>query len=197
MKLNKTADFIDLKSESDGGNWMVQAIEGITAKVPIMTSIAKGTEAAHFSFMGLARHANLAETLVSKSNRFHNPSEVYRAAQYIGMSLLYYLTKDEGTMEQKARSEQVYKLLQVMEEINHRKQLIDTALLAAKDIMAAHENGAVEFEEMQDKMHMILEALPGGLAKVVQGKIKGLIKGDKVEDLLETRRSKGTRQLTS
>jgi len=188
MKLVKTkSDSIDLGADGKGEAWAKEAIEAITGTIPIMTSISKKTESAHFSFIGLARHASLAESLIYKSNRFRTTSEVFRGAMYIGMSCLYHLTKDEGTVEQKARADQIYRTIQVMESINHNKQIIDAVLLAAKDIIDCKEAEVIELEEMEEKMGMLLEALPGELARVARDKIKRLVKGDSILDIAETR----------
>src|SRR5512135_1314988 len=129
MKLRRCKeDYINLK-EQKTDSWAEEMLANLAGKIPIMTSISKNTESAHFSFVGLARHGSLAESLIYKSNRFRTTSEVFRAAMYIGMSCLYYLTKDEGTMEQKGRTDQVYRTIQVMESINHDKQIIDAVVL--------------------------------------------------------------------
>ncbi len=180
-------DSIDLRPPDKAERWAEEMIANLKGTIPIMTSIAKNTESAHFSFMGLARHGSLAESLIFKSKRFRTTSEVYRAAMYIGMSVLYYLTKDEGTTEQKARTEQIYQTIQALESMNHARQIIDAVVFAAKDIIDCKESGVIELEEMQEKISLLLEALPTPLAKVATEKIKRLVKGDNITDIAETR----------
>ena len=195
MKLKKQdSDYIDLKQQEKTDRWAEEMLGGLTGTLPIMTSIAKNTESAHFSFMGLARHGSLAESLIFKSKRFRTTSEVYRAAMYIGMSVLYYLTKDEGTMEQKARATQIYKTISTMESLNHSKQIVDAVVLSAKDVIECAQSGVIDFEEMEGKITTLIGVLPRELSRIASEKIKRIIKGDQMVDIAETRIQRGAKK---
>ena len=133
IKLKDTGtDTVDLTAEKKKSQWAKEIVDNLAVKLPIMTSISKGTASAHFNFIGLARHASLAESLIYKCKRFRTTSEVYRAAMYLGMSLLYHLTKDDGSAEQKARADQVYKIIEVMEPLDHIRGKTTKVLVAKK-----------------------------------------------------------------
>ena len=194
MKLQEQrGDSLDLKEEQKKERWAEEAIKNCPVKIPIMTSIAKNTQTTHFNFIGLARHGSLAESLIYKSKRFRNPSEVFRAAMYLGMSLLYHLTKGEGTAEQKARADQVYKLIEVTESLNHKRQIIDAVTLSAKDVIECAESGVIDFEEMQEKVETLVNALPKELRPIAQEKIKRIKKGESIVDIVETRINRGAK----
>ena len=134
-------------------------------------------------------------SLIYKSNRFRNTSEVYRAAIYIGMSILYQLTKDEGTPEQKARADQIYKTIEIMESLNHDRQSIDAVVWAAKDLIDCADTGVIDYEEMNEKTSMLVNALPKELCPVARAKIKRIMKGDSIVDIAETKVQRGTKRL--
>lgn len=189
MKLNpnEKVKSLDFTEEED---WARQIIERISAKIPIMTSIPKSDKTAHFSYIGLARHMSLAETIMySRRSRFRNLSDVHRAAAHIGYCLLYQLTKGskECTPDQKARMVQSYNLIQTMEGVNHNKQVMDDILVAINDLVDAKETGAIGQEEMGEWAERLLNSLPDKLSRVLERKIKRLANGDKFETLLEGR----------
>ena len=188
-------DSLDLTRQERKHKWAKDVIDRLSGKFPIMTSIAKNTKSVHFNFLGLARHASLAESLIYKSNRFRNTSEVYRAAIYIGMSILYQLTKDEGTLEQKARADQIYKTIEIMESLNHDRQSIDAIVWAAKDLIDCADSGVIDYEEMGEKTSMLINALPKELRQVARDKIKRIMKGDSIVDIAETKVQRGTKRL--
>jgi len=194
MKLKDTKqDAIDLTKEDRKQQWAKEMLARASVKIPIMTSIARNTQSAHFNFIGLARHASLAEALIFKSKRFRTTSEVYRAAMYIGMSLLYHLTEDDGTQKQKARADQIYRTIELMESLNHSRQIIDAVVLSAKDVIECADSGVIDYEEMQEKVNMLVDSLPKELRTVAQGKIKRVKKGDSIVDIVETKIQRGTK----
>ena len=190
-------DFIDLKEEERKEKWAEEIVNSLTQKIPVMTSISKKVPSADFHFIGLARHAALAESLIYKSKRFATTSEVYRAAMYIGMSILYHLTKDEGMVEQKARADQIYKTIELMEKVNHNRQIVDAVVASAKDLIESADSGVIDYDEMSEKVSMLLNVLPKELAQVANDKIRRIMKGENIVDIAETkiqpRGSKGTR----
>jgi hypothetical protein len=186
-------DTLDLTQEEKKSRWAEEVLDNAPVKIPIMTSIAKNTQTAHFNFIGLARHGSLAESLIYKSNRFRTTSEVYRAAMYIGMAILYQLTKDEGTPEQKARSDRIYKMIEVMDSLNHNRQIIDAVTLSAKDIIECAEAGVIDYDEMNEKVAALINALPKELRAVAEGKVKRIKKGDSIVDIAETRINRGAK----
>jgi hypothetical protein len=195
MKLNQhKGDSVDLKQQEKKHQWAKEILDRLSVKIPIMTSIAKNTKSAHFNFLGLARHATLAASLIFKSKRFRTTSEVYRAALYLGMSILYQLTKDEGALEQKARADQIYKTIEIMESLNHNRQSIDAVVWAAKDLIDCADTGVIDYDEMSEKTSMLLNALPKELRSVASGKIKRIMKGDDVIDIMETKVQRGDRR---
>jgi hypothetical protein len=183
----------DLTEAEKKSQWAKEIIDKLTVKLPVMTSISKGTESTHFNFIGLARHASLAESLIYKCKRFRTTSEVYRAAMYLGMSLLYHLTKDEGTPEQKVRADQIYKLLEVMEPLDHSRMIIDAVVLSARNIIQCADSGVIDYEELSEKISTLVEALPTELQKVAREKIKRIMKGDNIVDIAETRIWRGAK----
>jgi hypothetical protein len=194
MKLkNENIDSIDLKEEEKKTRWAEEILDKFTTKIPLMTSIAKNTGSTHFNFIGLARHGSLAESLIFKSNRFKNTSEVYRAAMYIGMSIIYQLTKDEGTPEQKARADGVYKIIQVMESVNHSRQIIDAVVLSARDVIECADSGVIDFEEMKEKVSTLIDSLPKELHPIASDKIKKIMAGDNIVDIMETKIHRGAK----
>jgi hypothetical protein len=194
IKLKDTGtDSVDLTKEKKKSQWAKEIIDNLTVKLPIMTSISKGTKSTHFNFIGLARHAGMAEAFISKSNRFRTTSEVYRAALYLGMSLLYHLSKDEGTAEQKARADQIYKIIQTMESLDHSRMIIDQIVLSARNVIQCADSGVIDYEELSEKISTLVEALPTELQKVARKKIKRIMKGDKIVDLVETRIWRGAK----
>jgi hypothetical protein len=196
MKLKQhEGQSVDLKQQEKKHQWALEIIDRLSVKIPIMTSIAKNTKSAHFNFLGLARHATLAASLIYKSKRFRTTSEVYRGAMYIGMSILYQLTKDEGRLEQKARADQIYKMIEVMESLNHNRQSIDAVVWAAKDLIDCADSGVIDYEEMTEKTSMLVNALPKELRVVARNKIKRIMKGDSILDIAETRVHRGTKRL--
>jgi len=187
------ADLVDLKGEDTKSKWAKEIVENLTTKLPIMTSISKGTRSAHFNFIGLARHASMAEALIHKSARFKTTSEVYRAAMYLGMSLLYNLSKDEGTLEQKARAEQVYKIIEVMEQLDHSRMILDAVVVSARNVIECADSGVIEYGAVPENISKLVESLPASLQKVAQGKIKRIMKGDNIVDITETRIWRGAK----
>jgi hypothetical protein len=186
-------DSLDLKEEEKKERWAQEILNSFQGSIPIMTSIPKNTESTHFNFIGLARHGSIAESLIYKCKRFRTTSEVYRAAMYIGMSILYHLTKDEGTTEQKARADQMYKLIEVTESLNHSRQIIDAVVLSSKDIIECADAGVIDYEEMQERVDTVIDALPKELRPVAREKLKRIKKGDSIVDIVETRINRGTK----
>ncbi len=180
-------DFIDLTEEEKKERWAEEVINNLTQKIPIMTSLAKKVQSADFHFIGLARHAALAESLIYKSKRFSTTSEVYRAAMYIGMSILYHLTKNEGTGEQKARAHQIYKTIQSMEKVNHNRQIVDAVVTSARDLIESADAGVIDYDEMTEKISTLVNVLPKELAQVANNKIKRVMKGENIIDIAETK----------
>lgn len=194
IKLKDTGiNSVDLTKEKKKSQWAKEIIDNLPVKLPIMASIPKGTKTSHFNFIGLARHAGMAEAFIYKSNRFRTTSEVYRAALYLGMSLLYQLTKEEGTAEQKARADQIYKIIEVMEPLDHSRMIIDTIVLSARDLIKCADSGVIDHEELSEKISTLVEALPIELQKVAREKIKRILSGDNIVDLVETRIWRGTK----
>jgi hypothetical protein len=195
MKLKDTKQSsMDLTEKEKKHRWAKEILSLVPVKIPIMTSIAKKTESAHFNFIGLGRHTSLAEALIFKSKRFRTTSEVYRAAMYIGMSVLYHLTEDEGTVKQKARANQIYQTIELLESLNHDRQSIDAVVWSAKDMIECADSGVIDYDEMQEKVTMLIETLPKELRKVAHHKIKRVMKGDSVVDIMETKVQRGTKK---
>jgi hypothetical protein len=186
-------DSLDLKEEEKKGQWAKEMLESFQGTLPIMTSIPKNTESTHFNFIGLARHGSIAESLIYKCKRFRTISEVYRAAMYIGMSILYHLTKDEGTTEQKARADQLYKIIEVTEPLNYNRQIIDAVVLSSKDIIECADAGLIDYDEMQERIETLIDALPKELRLVARDKVQRIKKGDSIVDIIETRINRGTK----
>jgi len=192
MKLKEYKDdFIDLTEEERKDKWAEEIVSSLTQKIPIMTSIGKKVESADFHFIGLARHAALAESLIYKSKRFRTTSEVYRAAMYIGMSILYHMTKDEGTAKQKTRADQIYKTIEVMEEVNHSRQIVDAVVASARDLIESADAGVIDDEELSEKVSMLVNVLPKELTQVAKEKIKRIMKGENIVDIADTRIHRG------
>ena len=192
MQLKKQKDdFIDLTEEEKKDKWAEGIVSNLTQKIPIMTSIGKKVESSDFHFIGLARHAALAESLIYKSKRFRTTSEVSRAAMYIGMSILYYLTKDEGTAEQKARADQIYKTIQLMEKVNHNRQIVDAVVTSARDLIESADTGVIDDDELSDKVSMLVNVLPKELTQVAKEKIRRIMKGENIVDIVDTRIHRG------
>jgi hypothetical protein len=187
-------DSIDLKEEEKKERWAEEVLKRFDGTIPIMTSIPKSTESIHFNFIGIARHGSIAESLIYKCKRFRTTSEVYRAAMYIGMSILYHLTKDEGTTEQKARADQMYKIIQVTESLNHSRQIIDAVVLSSKDIIECADAGVIDYEEMRERIETLIEALPKELRPLAREKVKRVKKGDSILDIVETRINRGAKK---
>jgi len=186
-------DSFDLKQEEKKERWAKEMLKNFQGTIPIMTSIPKNSESTHFNFIGLARHGSIAEGLIYKSRRFRTTSEVYRAAMYLGMSLLYHITKDEGTPEQRARTDRLYKTLEVTESVNYNRQIIDAVTLGAKDLIECADAGVIDYEEMQERVNTLVDALPKELRAVALDKIKRIKKGDSIVDIVETRINRGTK----
>ena len=196
MKLKKTKiDHIDLTAEEKKEHWAKEMIEKLSTTIPIMTGISKNAETTHFSFVGLARHASLAESLIYKSNRYRTTSEVYRAAQYIGMSFLYQFTKDEGTAEQKARADIIYKTIQTTESIDHAKQVLDAVTVACKNMIDCWHSGVIDAEQRDEKIETLVGALPVELQGLAREKVKRITRGENIMDISETKLQRGTKKL--
>jgi hypothetical protein len=192
MKLKNTqVESMDLTEEEKKYSWAREMIDNLTTTFPVMTSISKNAETTHFSFMGLGRHASLAESFIYKSNRFRTPSEVYRAAMYLGMSILYHYLKDEGTAKQTARADQVYAIIQAMESIDHSKMILDAVTLACRNVIECWRTGVVDVEERNEKIRTLIDALPAGLQKLGQEKVTRIMRSENITDIAETKLSKG------
>jgi len=194
MKLkNDDIDSIDLTEEERKSRWAAEVVEAFTGRIPVMTSIPKDSKSTQVHLFCMARHADMAAALIHQSKRFRTTSEVFRAALYIGISILYHLFKDEGTEKDKARARNLYALMEAMEEIHHSQQCIDAVSDEAKTILRAGESGVIDFEEMENHLNTLVEALPVELRKTARRNIKHLRAGDKITDIMFTKVPRGVR----
>ena len=195
MKLkNEDIDSIDLTEEERKSRWAAEVVEAFTGRIPVMTSIPKDSKSTQVHLFCMARHADMAAALIHQSKRFRTTSEVFRAALYIGISILYYLFKDDGTEKDRARASNLYAVIQAMEGIHHSQQCVDAVTDEVRTILHAADSGVIDFEEMRNHLNTLVEALPVELRKTAKRNIKHLMDGDKITNIMFSKVARGVRK---
>jgi hypothetical protein len=80
-----------------------------------------------------------------------------------------------------------------MEPLDHSRMIIDAVILSARNIITCADSGVIDYEELSEKISTLVEALPTELQKVVREKIKRIMKGDNIVDIVETKIWRGAK----
>lgn len=186
MKLTKGTKEISLtdpETEKKGG-WADEIVSQFGKDIPVMTNIPKRTGSADIRFIGLGRLVELANNLIPISVRFKNLSQVYRAAMYIGMHVLYHLVK-EGNGNDKALAGNTIKVFSTMEKCRFQSDLIDMAIEQANELLRSMKNEILSVEEVEAKFSSLVDAMPNELKTPLRSKLGQLKDGKSVTSLFE------------
>ena len=133
-------------------------------QIPVICKLPQGATTHHFSFQGLAKDYELAQSMAYFSKKFSSPTEIIRAALHIGLHILYHMTKidDPAYREQAGKivhlsstMEQTFYKANVMDslikDLDYMKHCVKLGLMSQEDFDASLANLYQEVEQRFDK----------------------------------------------
>jgi len=164
-------------------NWAKLAYAAATG-LPILTRPMKGASFYTISVRideGLQRKAEVAR---DSSERFKTMSDVYRAAFYIGLNMVYEALAENELAENK-RLKTLFELMRMDEETNQNMLGLDHVVNLAAMKKRHIEAGLITKDDFQDWIDTVMEALPVSLRDKAMDKIKRIMRGERQKDLYE------------
>lgn len=187
---SKTGMKIGKKPDKDWAKKAVAACEDI----PVLTRPLKGTGLFHINCKIPEKMQRLAEEIRDEYERFKTMSDVYRAAIYIGMSMIFeYMPCKNATSEKKVKL--LFKLFKANEEHNQDMLALDHVVDIAFQKKRQLHAGIITRQDLDEFVGDILELLPVSLHKPAMKKINQVMDGITPNNLYECSCDKKTKEL--
>lgn len=139
--------------------------------IPICSGIPKGEKAEKVSISLWARIKRMAEVLKDNSSRFRTVSDIYRAAMFIGLHILYYMNT-EGV---RAEGDAFFKYFLEVRKKLLCNDIMDMFVELVNDILATHDRQNVDSEEVQGLLKVAVDVVPPEFRKIAQAKMDRLV----------------------
>lgn len=140
--------------------------------IPILTSIPKSAGIEKTSIKMMTRNKRMAEVIRDNDKRYKTMSDVFRAANYIGISILYRYSQVNGN--DGAYGEATYQIMKRNEKDHMRGQLMDDVLTEVDNLLKLADRGHLTPRELKDHIDEIMDSLPDDCYKLVKEKIMRL-----------------------
>jgi len=164
-------------------NWASKISREFVDQLPVISKLPKDGEKSDIRFRGLSRLINLASTICQVSyQRFKHVGEVHRAAHYIGMNILFCLYGSPEKID-KTYGNKLYAVLKHNEIYRTQCILLDDVLSGAVDILKAARDGVITFNEQDEKLSELVDAMPEEMRNLARNKMKELRNGKNISDL--------------
>lgn len=165
--------------EEDWARKAAQAAKGI----PILARPLKGAKTYHTSIRVLERLHRIAEEIKDSSNRYATMSDVYRASIYVGLNVLYEVTRDE--FEKNSFLHNLFTLLRKGEVVNQEMLGLDFLVDLAMVYKNRLEAEVITKDEFRKSVDEIMENLPSHLWGPARKKINRVLNGELCSNLYE------------
>jgi hypothetical protein len=189
MKAKKTDDELELVEPS----WSTQIAKKFKGAVPIVTDIPKGKSSCSIHYRSDSDIMEIAEKIVYKrTGKFSSPSEVFRAAMHIGISMIWSLYDETG--EKSPFGKAMFERMQQREELVNASIAIREFLRDVDAIYKAAEDDIISFDERDTKVNKIISSLPTNLRDVARERLRRYEAGEKVSQIHDFRTHGGVRK---
>ena len=176
---------IKKKSRAKWAEIALQAIVDAGEKLPCMARNVRGDDKADFRFRYLNRIASMCEVIKDcNGNRFKTSADVYRAAMYIGVHMLYIHTRDESKHSSNL-GDFLYHLCQAAEWENTQLIWFDFYTEQIFRMWTAYKKGIQKREKMEKRVNDIIASIPENLQELARHKFEQIKQGEKITNLME------------
>lgn len=181
---------IGKKPEKDWAKKAVAACDDI----PVLTRPLKGTPLFHINCKIPEKMQRLAEEIRDEYERFKTMSDVYRAAIYVGISMIFEFMPCRSQAD-KNRLELLFKLFKANEEYNQNMLALDHVVDIAFQKKRQLHAGIITRHDLDEFVGYVLELLPVSLHKPAMKKINQVMDGITPNNLYECSCDKKTKEL--
>lgn len=182
MKLNNTKKTSTSHNNED--SIYKQIADTFGDRIFLMMHVAKDEQSVRYNFHGPGRVGRMAGMIAAKVPGVKTVSDVYRAAMYLGLSIIYNMLLKDPTEETACFFTQIVE----GEKINQQVQLIDQCLYLVAQYFLGFQAGVTSEDELNDKVSELVSQLPKGLRKIAQENINQVLKGVPFTQISKIRR---------
>jgi hypothetical protein len=180
-------DEIDLKDIA----WAKDIVKVHSDNIPVLPEIHKGTPSVTVTYRSPLLIHQMAENIVYlRTSYFQRPSQVYRAAMHIGMSILYDICSPGVSCP-------AYKRSKKMEDLYVLSQELDMFIKDVSTLKQTADQGIISEEERDERIDEMIRILPKELHKTAHDKAARVLAGKKVSSLSEHKTYGGDRKSIS
>lgn len=171
MKLENTKK--KSTSHEDKESVYKQIAEKFGPEIKLMLTMKKGEEPTRYNFRAPGKIGRMAGILAAKISVVKTVSDVYRAAVYLGLSIIYHMLLQNPSEETVCFFEQCAEGDLIIERVN----LIDRCLYLVAQHFAGYQGGIMDWDELQKKVKKMVDQLPKNLQKIAQNDINKVLNG--------------------
>lgn len=190
MRLKDKKDDAQYNFTNQG--WADEILDKFPNKIPILKDIPKGRGATSVNFRTLEDVAVLAEKLIYKRVGYESQSEVFRAAMYVGLTILWH--EAERRSKHTPEADAILKRLQQIEKLTISNSLIKSFLPDVEVVYKSAELGVISMDERDEMVEEIITSFPPNLQNLARERLKRFLAGDKVSEIIEVATHGGDRR---
>lgn len=177
-------------SKRNSAKWIetwLDKCDWVTLEIPIMKGLSEG-KTSRASFHILSRLADIAEQIVYSSSRFRSRSQVYRAAMYVGLSIIYRICDKDGEINSYGKT--FFESVKRNERRLQQAEIIEMLIDEIGALMERENRGTMSAEDVREGLGDLISSIPDDIGREISSMInKALaaksISGSRVATFLE------------
>ena len=192
MKLDDKQNNASLKEQVYNADWAKEIATQFHEHIPLIMDIPKGMNSKDIHCRVPAFIGEMVEKIsYKKEGKFESPSEVIRAAIYIGMNVLYHLIELQGFQSTELKT--IFSRMKSSEEVMTYHLLVKEATKAISYLKEAADSGVISFEDRDCQIDGIIKDMPNNLQRITKKKAIQLLAGEKLSSISEFKTHGGKR----
>lgn len=160
-------------SKDDKDSIYKQIADEFGAQISLMLTIVKNDENTRYSFFAPGKISRMAGIIAAKVSVVKTVSDVYRAAVYLGVSIIYNMLLKNPTEEISCYFDQCAEGDNIIQQV----QLIERASYLVSQYYSGFQAGIIDEKKLKEKTDILIRQLPKGLQKIAQKDIDQILNG--------------------